>query len=143
MIKNTKYIFNAAYRENGQRNHILKGLKKAKSDDIILVSDVDEIPNLEKINFYNINQKLIFFNQDMFYYKLNLKLPNFNWIGTRCCKKKNLKSPQWLRNIKYRKYPIYRLDTLLSDKKYTDIKIIKEGGWHLPILKLQKRLNIN
>ena len=140
LIKNTKYIFNAAYRENGQRNHILKGLKKAKNDDIILVSDVDEIPNLEKINFYDINQKLIFFNQDMFYYKLNLKLPNFNWIGTRCCKKKNLKSPQWLRNIKDRKYPIYRLDTLLSDKKYTDIKIIKEGGWHFTNIKTPEKI---
>ena len=44
-------------------------------NDIILVSDVDEIPNLENINFKKI-QKIILFNQDMFYYKFNLKLPN-------------------------------------------------------------------
>ena len=43
---------------------------------IILVSDVDEIPNLEKINFKKISEKIILFNQDMFYYKFNLKLPN-------------------------------------------------------------------
>ena len=54
--------------------------------------------------------------------------------------KKNLKSPQWLRNIKDRKYPIYRLDTLLSDKKYTDIKIIKEGGWHFTNIKTPEKI---
>ena len=39
-------IFNAIYRENGQRNHIIKGLKLSKDEDWILISDVDEIPNL-------------------------------------------------------------------------------------------------
>ena len=67
---------------------------------IILVSDVDEIPNLEKINFKKISEKIILFNQDMFYYKFNLKLPNLIWTGTKACKKKDLLSPQWLRNIK-------------------------------------------
>ena len=41
----------------------------------------------------------------MFYYKFNLKLPNLIWTGTKACKKKNLVNPQWLRNIKDRKYP--------------------------------------
>ena len=47
----------------------------------------------------------------MFYYKFNLKLPDLTWIGTKGCKKKNLISPQWLRNIKDRKYPVFRFDT--------------------------------
>ena len=46
-----KYIFNAAYRENGQRNYIEKGLTHAEENDIILISDVDEIPNLVDLNF--------------------------------------------------------------------------------------------
>ena len=33
-------------------------------------------------------------------YKLNLKMPNLVWSGTKGCKKKNFKNPQWLRNIK-------------------------------------------
>ena len=74
--------------------------------------------------------KLIFFNQEMFYYKFNLKLPNYIWIGTKSCKKKYLKNPQWLRNIKDRKYPFYRLDTFFSKKKYTNLKFINNGGWH-------------
>ena len=86
--KSSKYISNAIYRENGQRNFIIEGLNNAEDEDYILVSDVDEIPNLKQINLRNLKDKLIFFNQEMFYYKFNLKLPNFNWVGTRSCKKK-------------------------------------------------------
>ena len=138
--KNTKYIFNAIFRENSQRNYILKGLKKAKDNDIILISDVDEIPNLEKVNFKTLKNKLIFFNQEMFYYKFNLRLPNFKWIGTKSCKKKYLKNPQWLRNIKDRKYPFYRLDTFFSDKKFSNVKIIKNGGWHFTNIKTAEQI---
>ncbi len=133
--KSRKYILNAAYRENGQRNFILNGLRNTNNEDIILISDVDEIPNLENVNFNEIKQKIILFNQDMFYYKFNLKLPNLVWTGTKACKMKYLKSPQWLRNIKDRKYPFYRIDILLSDKKYSSIKFIDEGGWHFSNIK--------
>ena len=138
--KSRKYIFNAYLRENAQRNYIFKGLHDADPNDIILVSDVDEIPNLEKINFNKISEKLIFFNQSMFYYKFNLKLPNFIWTGTKACKKKNLLSPQWLRNIKDKKYPFYRIDTLFSKTKYTNIKFIIEGGWHFTNIKTAKEI---
>ena len=137
---NTKYIFNAIFRENSQRNYILKGLSKAKDDDIILISDVDEIPNLKKVNFKKLKNKLIFFNQEMFYYKFNLKLPNYNWIGTKSCKKKYLKNPQWLRNIKDRKYPFYRLDTFFSDKKFSNVEIIENGGWHFTNIKTAEQI---
>ena len=134
-IKSWKYIENAILRENGQRNQILKGLEFAKNDDLILISDVDEIPNLENFDPSNIPEKIILFKQDMFYYKFNLKLPNLEWTGTKGCKKKFLKSPQWLRNIKDRKYPFYRFDTFFSDTKFIDIKIILNGGWHFSNLK--------
>ncbi len=133
--KSTKYIFNAIYRENGQRNFIIEGLKKADDNDIILISDVDEIPNLKDINLRNFQEKLIFFNQEMFYYKFNLKLPNHNWVGTRSCKKKYLQSPQWLRNIKVRNYPFYRVDTYFSKTRYSNIRFVDNGGWHFTNLK--------
>ena len=129
---------NAWLRENGQRNFIESGLNNAGPNDIILISDVDEIPNLENINFNKITDKLIFFRQKWFYYKLNLKLPNYTEIGTRACKKKDLISPQWLRNIKKKKYPFYRIDTFFSKVKYTNIKMIKDGGWHFTYLKKAK-----
>ena len=139
-IKSWKYIENAILRENGQRNYIINGLDKAKDDDMILVSDVDEIPNLQNINFNELNQKIIQFKQEMFYYKFNLKLPNLVWTGTKGCRKKNLISPQWLRNIKDRKYSFFRIDTFFSKSKYINIKFINNGGWHFSNIKTAKEI---
>ena len=133
--KTNKYIWNAIFRENGQRNYLIKGIEEANDNDFILISDVDEIPNLKNINLKNIKNKIILFKQEMFYYKFNLKLPNIDWIGTKACKKRDLISPQWLRNIKDRKYAFYRLDALFSDKKYIDVKIVDNGGWHFTNIK--------
>ena len=53
-------------------------------------------------------------------------------------KKKKLKSPQWLRDIKDKNYPKWRLDTYFFKKKYNDIKFIEDGGWHFSYLKEPK-----
>ena len=133
--KSVKYIMNAIYRENAQRNYISEAIKDATEQDIILISDVDEIPNLSKINFNQISEKIILFKQDIFYYKFNLKLPNTSWVGTKGCKKKYLKNPQWLRNIKDRKYSFFRIDAYFSENKYIDVKTINDGGWHFTNIK--------
>src|SRR6056300_169884 len=138
--KSGKFILNAAYRENGQRNFISEGLKNAHDEDFILISDLDEIPNLNNIYLNNFREKLIFFNQEMFYYKINLKLTNFNWVGTKSCKKKNFLNAKWLRNIKDKNYPFYRIDLLFSKNKYTNIKFIKNGGWHFTNIKTPEEI---
>ena len=135
-----KYIANALLRENAQRNFIIKGLSKAEKNDFILVSDVDEIPNLTGLNFNQIKQKIILFKQDMFYYKFNLAIPNLRWTGTKGCKKKNLISPQWLRNIKDRKYSFLRIDILFSKLKYSNLRTINNGGWHFSNIKSAKEI---
>ena len=138
--KSGKYILNAALRENGQRNFIQNGLNKAEDNDIILISDVDEIPNLSEVNFNNISEKIIMFHQDMFYYKFDLKIPNLLWTGTKGCRKKYLLSPQWLRNVKDRKYFPFRIDILFSEKKYSSIKFISNGGWHFSNIKTAEEI---
>ena len=130
-----KSLWNAIYRENGQRNYIEKGLNEANENDIILISDVDEIPNLKNIEFKNISKKIILFKQNMFYYKFNLHLPNLIWTGTKGCRKKDLINPQWLRNIKDRKYSFFRLDTFFSKNKYRSVGRIIDGGWHFTNIK--------
>jgi len=140
--KSIKLIFNATYRENGQRNLLHTGLKEANDEDLILISDVDEIPKLTGLNFKNINEKIILFKQDMFYYKFNLWLPNLIWTGTKACRKKNLINPQWLRNIKDRKYSFFRIDTLFSSTKFNSIKIINDGGWHFTNIKTPKEIEL-
>ena len=71
----------------------------------------------------------------MFYYKFNLYYKDFVWFGSKATKKKNFLSPQWIRNIKNKQYPIWRLDTLLSKTKYNNIKFIDDGGWHFTCIK--------
>ena len=138
--KSRKYILNAALRENEQRNFIQDGLNKAEDNDIILISDVDEIPNLSEVNLNNIKEKIIMFQQDMFYYKFDLKVLDFVWTGTKSCRKKDLLSPQWLRNVKDRKYSPFRIDILFSKKKYSSIKFIGNGGWHFSNIKTAEEI---
>ena len=138
--KNRKYIMNALHRENGQRNFISNGLHNAEDEDLILISDVDEIPKLNSLNKNEMKEKLILFKQDMFYYKFNLKLPSLIWSGTKGCKKKDLINPQWLRNIKDKRYNFFRLDTIFSKKKYRSIQFIEDGGWHFSNIKTAKEI---
>ena len=117
-------------RENYQRNSILKGLINSKEDDLIIISDLDEIPN--PISFQNFKKEMRYasFKQRHFYYKFNLQSKeNPYWLGSRICIKKYLKSPQWLRDLKFKKRPFWRFDKLRLNN------IIDNGGWHFCNLK--------
>lgn len=104
--------------ENDQRNGIQKGLSGANSEDIIMISDVDEIPGISAIKqlkrslFFN---KKVAFNQQLHLYFVNcLALgKDQNWTGTVACKLKNLETAQDLRNGRH------------------TYKLVKHGGWHL------------
>ena len=120
--------------EQHQRNSLMKILKKANDDDLIILSDVDEIPNLKKLNLYN-KKNFGVFSQRMFMYKINfLNLDENNWHGSKICLKKNLKSPQWLRNLKFKKRPLWRIDKIRLNN------IIDNGGWHFCNLKKPEEL---
>ena len=108
--------------EQHQRNSLIEGIKDASSNDLIILSDSDEIPDLTKLSQIN-KKKFTAFSQKMFMYKLNLQnIDESNWIGSRATKKKNIKTMQDLRNLKFKDYPFWRLD------KFNQ-QIIK-GGWH-------------
>ena len=135
-----KLILNGMARDYFQRENISRGLVDAAGDDLILISDLDEIPNLKNVDFTNIKNNILIFEQKMFYYKLNLFYEDYTWLGTKATKKKNFKSPQWLRNIKGRNYPKWRIDTFISTKKYSNLIFIKNGGWHFTCLRSPEEL---
>jgi len=135
-----KLILNGMARDYYQRECLSEGLKEAKDDDLILISDLDEIPNLESVNLDNIKNNILIFEQKIFYYKLNLIYDNFLWQGTRAIKNKNFLSPQWLRNIKGKNYPKWRVDAFFSKKKYNNLMFVKNGGWHFTCLRTPKQL---
>ena len=113
-------------------------MKNANDNDLVLLSDLDEIPNLVNFKYKN---KITLFIQNVFYYKFNLIQPDYKWMGTRACKKRHLIKPQWLRNIKGKSYPIWRLDTIFSEKKYMNVDFVNDGGWHFTSIKKPKDIH--
>jgi len=115
--------------EQYQRNSLMRGLKNCNDNDLIILSDVDEIPDLNKLNLFDKKRKYAVFSQKMFNYKINLlNETENNWHGSKICLKKDLKSPQWLRNLKFKQYPFWRID------KPKNLQIIENGGWHFAYL---------
>jgi len=96
---------------------------------------LDEIPNPEQLINFKKELRYAVFKQMHFYYKLNLQSQkNPYWYGSRICVKKYLKSPQWLRELKFKKRPFWRFD------KFRLNNIIENGGWHFCNLKSPKDL---
>ena len=119
--------------EQHQRNSLIKGIENASSEDLIILSDSDEIPDLTKLNQIQDNKKIIAFSQKMFMYKINLQnIDESNWIGSKITKKKNITTMQNLRNLKFKKYPFWRID------KY-NLQTIN-GGWHFSFLQTPEQI---
>lgn len=117
--------------EKFQRNALSRGLYDAQSNDIILVSDADEIPNLNCKKFLNYDSSV--FLQNFYYYKINLlcfeglKWKN-KWAGTKAIKFKYFESAQLTREMRVKNIPFWRIDQKIKRK------LINEGGWHFSYL---------
>ena len=122
--KNTSIWENQAI----QREFLLKSTDFADKDDYIFFSDPDEIPNPQLLQNFMLKKKYGIFMQKCFNFKFNL----FNkyespWEGTRVCKKKDLKSIDYMRQkikSKNLNYNLLRFD------KEKNIEIIENAGWH-------------
>ena len=80
--------------ENYQRNYLYKGIEGERSDSTILISDVDEIPNLVDYKFGSNGVS----RQKLYYYYLNGFTGKNNWKGTIVTKKSDINAMQELRN---------------------------------------------
>jgi beta-1,4-mannosyl-glycoprotein beta-1,4-N-acetylglucosaminyltransferase len=128
-------------RETHQRNAIARGLTTARPHDIIMVSDVDEIPAPDALRSIS-HQKPTLFGMRMFYYFFNLELIHTRayvaaakasaftanaWVGTKTTPFHLFKSAQALRMTKARTYPWYRIDR-------KNPIILESAGWHFSYL---------
>ena len=94
-----------------------------------MISDIDEIPNPISIKEFDVKNKFGCFLQKNFQSKINLlNISETSWAGTKICRKKDLRSPQWLRNLKAKKRPFWKI---FNQK----IQLINNGGWHFSFLK--------
>ena len=123
-------------RENYQRNCLLKGFKDSDDNDLIMISDIDEIPNPKMINKFEKKNKYACFVQKNFQSKINLlNTSEPNWYGTRICVKKFIKSPMWLKNIKIKKKNFWKFFQPKPPQ------LILEGGWHFSFLKTSEGIS--
>ena len=83
ITKSNKMIFNAHVRENYQRNILQDGILKASEEDLILISDVDEVPNLSSINLSNINPQWLreIKNRDFGFWRLDTLFSKTKYIN--------------------------------------------------------------
>ena len=114
--------------DSHQKNQAAKGLIHCKPDDTILFSDLDEIPNPEKLKSHAQQDDICVFQQKHYYYYLNCVevLPEhpekYNWwYGTVMTKYKNFESVEKL-----------RLQREIN--KYTNNTVIEDAGWHFAYL---------
>ena len=121
-------------------NYMTNALDIALDNDLIILSDNDEIPNLGSKKFKSSNKDIFIFKQLFFYYKFNLFYDLVPWHGSKAAKKKTLLSMSWLRNLKNKKYPFWRLDTFFKNNKYINLDIINDGGWHFTNLMTPEKL---
>ena len=121
-------------------NYMTNALNIALDNDLIILSDNDEIPNLGSKKFKNSNKDIFIFKQLFFYYKFNLFYDLMPWHGSKAARKKTLLSMSWLRNLKNKKYPFWRLDTFFKNNKYINLDIINDGGWHFTNLMTPEKL---
>ena len=131
---------NSLKRINLSYDYMLRAISEASDNDLIILSDNDEIPNLNSQQFKNSNKNIIIFKQLFFYYKLNLLYDLVPWYGSKAVKKKNLLSMSWLKNLKNKEYPIWRIDTFFSKTRYINLEIINDGGWHFTNLMTAEKL---
>lgn len=124
------------YRDTFQKNAVTRGLAGCKDDDIIIFSDLDEIPNPDKIREILENfqpDKIYHFAQRPFYCYLNMEevsgsllsyagefegVERKKWIGTKLCSYKLLRE----QNLKLG-------ELRFPERKEIGIRV-EDGGWH-------------
>ena len=123
-------------RDTFQKNAVTRGLKDCTDEDIVIFSDLDEIPNPEKIKeiLKDFQQdKIYHFAQRLFYCYLNMEEVSGNllsyagefegverkkWIGSKMCSYKLLREQNLLLG-----------ELRFPERKEIGIRV-EDGGWH-------------
>ncbi len=127
--------------ENFQRNEITKALGNCAPDDLILISDVDEIPNPDVIRNYDFKNEMYCLVQNQYFFFYNYRdLQHLFWIGGtkvfryRIIKENLLKE----KKVRYNEtsFPSYlnKGTTATKIRLYDGCKFIYNGGWHFSYL---------
>ena len=102
-------------REKYQRECVLRGLTGVPNESIVMISDVDEIPDMKKIPFENLPHIVCSAHMWMFEYSLDYLFTGEPWFGTVMtnCELFKHSGPNYLRDNRW-KFPCFHT-----------------AGWHL------------
>jgi beta-1,4-mannosyl-glycoprotein beta-1,4-N-acetylglucosaminyltransferase len=121
--------------ENYQRNCIMLGLKGAKPDDTIIISDLDEIPRPETIQKFHSLPGIKAFQMNLYYYFVNcFNVNDPYWYHAKMLSYHDLLHYFENRNSYYDCYVIEKINhgttptkiRMQSEPNY----ILKNAGWH-------------
>lgn len=135
-------------RDKFQKNALIRGLGDAKEEDVILLSDVDEIPNPEVVREIAADfdpDKVYHLAQRMFYCFLNMEEMSGNllsitgefpgvkrkmWLGTKVFGKKNIPANGIIE---------------LREASVADANAVRvaEGGWHFGYMGSRKESDVS
>jgi beta-1,4-mannosyl-glycoprotein beta-1,4-N-acetylglucosaminyltransferase len=104
--------------ERHQRDQIMRGLTDCKDNDMIIISDADEIPRASKVYEFDYSKGIMGFQQTLYYYKLNCEAAD-KWNEAKIATYKNVKEKTPC-GIRY--WPT------------TGDSLLKNGGWHFSYL---------
>jgi beta-1,4-mannosyl-glycoprotein beta-1,4-N-acetylglucosaminyltransferase len=105
-------------RDFFQKESVRRAIGKCDDNDIIIISDVDEIPNPSIFeNLYDIEDTIYSLNQFTYYYYLNI-LKQKDWYGSKIGLYKNVKK--------------LSLNEIRGDSSLT--RMIDNGGWHFSFM---------
>lgn len=116
--------------DNHQKEGMLRGLKNAQDSDLVLVSDLDEIPDARKLEACLKLPGIHVFQQKLFYYYLNCWVKDYQepiplyqgykpWNGSVLLNYAELKKVKTIKEARN-----------LRDHKPPRIQYVQEGGWH-------------
>ena len=125
--------------ETHQRNAIARGLKSCQPEDIILISDLDEIPDPNVISKINCTNEIYLLEMKMYYYFLNyLDFGKPIWrLGTKALSYKNFLNGLDNIEVPYTTFlpeSINHGTTPSKIRMWNGAKTIPSAGWHFSYL---------
>ncbi|MDQ0317150.1 hypothetical protein [Amorphus orientalis] len=130
-------------RQRHQRAAILTGLADSAPDDLVLLSDVDEIPSEATVAALAADPRrhaIHFLNQPLYRFYLDVRdTGGGGWIGTRAVRARHMIDPTRLRKLKPVNYPkaprayehaYWAYRSALEFRSYLTRVRHAEAGWH-------------
>lgn len=119
--------------DNHQKNQIVRGLTHAQPDDIIIYSDLDEIPSPEKITKYRNKPGIKVFEQRFYSYYANCALVEHPSLPKS---PNNDGQARWHGSVMayYRDFSDTKSFRKMRDRSEPEVTIIEDGGWHFTYL---------